>query len=809
MRFRILGLMAAGLLAACSSGTQSDVAQMDGASSDRARSGATTQPVLAASAAAVRTALGRTADAGFAPLPDRGDLVAYDSARKVRKTGAYTWHPVALSEAHAMNAVGPGRELVLTAPNGQPIRLAYERHVEHKDGNWTWVGREKGAQAGTEAIITFGEKAAFGSIPYGDQAPLRLNIVAGQAWLVETDNKLIAASNSVGAKPRASDTVLLRTGEKITLGPNAAASAPASLGTAEAAAATPTVDVLIGYTNGFAARLGGQSQAMTRLNFLVDVTNQAYANAQIPGRVRLVHAMQVTYADATSNEDALYALTGFTCDDSGCDPTPIPAALQPLHTARNTYGADLVSLVRVFNDPENDSCGIAWLNGGGRVAITSDDEIAGMSVVSDSSGNLFPDDGYYCRDETFAHEVGHNMGSAHDIDTSDGDNNILEDDEYGAYTYSFGQKTDVGNGNFYTVMAYGDSGQTKYRLFSNPRINSCGGFACGVTNLVDNARSLTNTMPIAATFRATAVVDYSFAARNDFNGDGRSDLMWRYTGATTPNVRWSFMNGITRSSSYYQTLNTAYRVVATGDFNGDGKVDLVWRSGSASQLLFWMSNNGTSFTAAWLTGLGAGWNVVGAGDINADGKSDLLWHYGTYQAGNFQYWLLNGPIATSKVSLTMGSGYRVVAAGDFNGDHKLDILWQSGTTNSYRMWVRGTSGFTGTSFAGPGTGWTVAGAGDVNNDDKADIVWYLKQNVASNFRYWVMNGATKVSQKSYSQNAGYSVAALGDYDGNGQLDVVWRASQSTNLRMWRNFGGTIVGGDVVGYGTSWSVIPGN
>jgi len=805
MRFRILGLMAAGLLAACSSGTHTNQAQSAAADAQSAAGNApVAQAGASTTAAAVRVALGRNVEAGFAALPDRGDLVAADHTRKVRKAGAYTFHPVSLSESHALNAIGPGRELVITGPDGQPIRLAYERHVEHEDGNWTWIGR---ARDGRDAVVTFGEKAVFGSIPNGDGAPLRLNIAAGKAWMIETDNKMIAASASVGAKPREPDALLLRlpSGEPLALGRNAAASAPAAL-TAEA---SPVVDVLVGYTSGFASRLGGASQAMTRVNFLVDITNQAYSTSQVPGRIRLVHAMQVAYPDATANDTALYELTGFSCDTTPCGEIPIPAALQVLHTARNTYGADLVSLVRVFSDPENDSCGVAWLNGGNRQVITSGDELGGMSVVSDSSGTVYPDNGYFCREETFAHELGHNMGSAHDRDTSDGDDNILQDDEYGRYDYSFGYKTDATQGNFYTIMAYGDSGQNSYRVFSNPRITFCGGRACGVTGAADNAQSLTNTMPIIATFRATVVSGYTYAVRNDFNGDGKSDLMWRNGTAISPNLAWSWMNGTTRSANMNTTLNAAYRVVATGDFNGDGKVDLVWRSGSASQLLFWMSNGGTSFTGAWLTGLGTGWNVTGAGDVNGDGKTDLLWSYDTYQAGNFQYWLMDGPMFTSKVSLTMGSGYRLVTAGDFNGDHKLDILWQSGTTNNYRMWVRSGSGFTGTSFAGPGTGWAVVGAGDVNNDKKADLVWYLQQNVASNFRYWVMNGATKVSQKSYTQNAGYSAVALGDYDGNGQLDIVWRAGQSTTLRMWRNFGGTNLAGDVTGYGTGWTVVPGN
>jgi hypothetical protein len=46
-----------------------------------------------------------------------------------------------------------------------------------------------------------------------------------------------------------------------------------------------------------------------------------------------------------------------------------------------------------------------------------------------------------------------------------------------------------------------------HRIFSNPRSDFCGGAPCGVDNVADNARSLAQTMPIVAAFRATVVPD--------------------------------------------------------------------------------------------------------------------------------------------------------------------------------------------------------------------------------------------------------------------------------------------------------------
>src|SRR5690606_19045743 len=253
------------------------------------------------------------------------------------------------------------------------------------------------------------------------------------------------------------------------------------------------------------------------------------------------HSMQVNYADTGSNENALFQVTG----SNGSSPVTVPASLQPLRAARETYGADLVVLVRRFRDPDHEGCGIAWLLGADQQPIGEGHKPFGYSAISDSNGMGAPDNGHFCLDETLIHEVGHNMGSQHDdANARDGQGNL----QYGRYPYSFGYKTGAGNGNFYTVMAYGDAGQTGYRIFSNPQSTFCGGRACGVA------------------------------------GEGRSDLAWR-RGGTGANAGW--LGGSSANQLVIASANLAWKRVAVDDFTADGRADFVWRNEATGQNLLW------------------------------------------------------------------------------------------------------------------------------------------------------------------------------------------------------------------------------
>lgn len=94
-------------------------------------------------------------------------------------------------------------------------------------------------------------------------------------------------------------------------------------------------------------------------------------------------------------------------------------------------------------------------------------------------------------------------------------------------------------------------------------------------------------VPVSATLFHTATTSWKIVAVGDFNGDGKSDILWRdeSTGNETSGRFWMmFMDGTTKiNEGFMYDLNGAYletdlawQIISTGDYSGDGKADLAW-----------------------------------------------------------------------------------------------------------------------------------------------------------------------------------------------------------------------------------------
>lgn len=717
--------------------------------------------------------------------PGAGErLFAYDRSTPAVRRGAAVWHPIHLNETRALAAIGKGA-MEIPAPDGQRIQLKFQRHVEHPSGNWTWVGRDEGS--GRQAVLTFGEKAVFGSITGENGEALQVTTSQGRTWLVEADGRLLRE------ELREADFLL---GPQTSRRGSAPLVTSASARTAKAGAsakAGTTVDIVLGYTTGFAARLGGQSQARTRLDYLVALTNQAYADSGVDGEVRVVQTVQVDYPDASSNTATLFELTGVSCvannngsvrlPDLGqnCTPATRPASLQPLVDAREQFGADLVSLVRVFT-AETGSCGVGWLLGAGQTPIDAEDADFAFSVVGDTNGNANPVNGTACREEYLAHEMGHNMGLQHDrqsaqaSDDTNDDGNLLDPEEFGALPYTFGHSTGTDAGNFYTVMSIRRPGQTGFKVFSNPRITLCANQPCGVADMADNARGLGVTMPLVASFR-TGTVPLG-PADSDFNGDGVSDVLWRNTNDGR-NVVWRSASSATPQAVTAVTAQ-AWKVAGVGDFNGDGVSDVLWRNGSDGKNAIWRSANSATPQAV-ATVASQAWKIAGVGDFNGDGQSDILWRNTT--DGKNAIWRSGNSATPQAVSTVPLQSWQVAGVGDFNGDGLADILWRNNADGKNVIWRSGGSA-TAQAVATVPVSWQVAGVGDFNGDGVSDILW--RNTVDGKNVVWRSGSSTAPQAVSQVPSQAWKVAKVGDFDGDGVSDILWRLSTDGRNVIWRS-----------------------
>lgn len=247
-----------------------------------------------------------------------------------------------------------------------------------------------------------------------------------------------------------------------------------------------TIDLMVLHSPGLAARYQGDAQ--TRIQHMINVTNQIYAASGLDLTVRAVHSQQVNYPDSGTDGQALRDVTK----------QRVPA-FKDVPALRTRYGADMVVLMRP-NTGDHGSCGLAWLGGSatyadGRKAYADGD----VSKEADSMFSHITATG--CGDVVLAHELGHNMGLNH---------SRLQDGAGGTYHYALGHGV---LGSFATVMAYPSSfGVYSHEYkFSSPDL-VCKGQPCGVdhqdqANGADAVRALRVTTPQIANFYPTMVTE--------------------------------------------------------------------------------------------------------------------------------------------------------------------------------------------------------------------------------------------------------------------------------------------------------------
>jgi hypothetical protein len=175
------------------------------------------------------------------------------------------------------------------------------------------------------------------------------------------------------------------------------------------------------------------------------------------------------------------------------------------------------------------------------------------------------------------------------------------------------------------------------------------------------------------------------------------------------------------------------------DFNGDDKSDILWRNDSGA-IATWDMNDTHLLSATVIGQAASDWKNAGIGDFNGDNKSDILWRN---DSGAIATWDMNDTQLLSATVIGQAtSDWKIAGTGDFNGDHKSDILWRN-DNGSVATWNMNDTQLLSANVVGQATSdWKIAGTGDFNGDGKSDILW---RNDSGAIATWDMNDTQLLS----------------------------------------------------------------
>lgn len=206
------------------------------------------------------------------------------------------------------------------------------------------------------------------------------------------------------------------------------------------------------------------------LDYVVEFGNYALELVDVNTEVRVVATASVSIPVDRTNDDILNFL----------------ASDRDIAADRATFSADLVHAIRATtpNTVNSGNCGVAFYTVEDGLGQRGEADAVAVTQWSER----------YCFPETFIHEIGHNLGSAHNREQCTG----LFGCNTPAYSYSYGK---LQPGVFGTIMAYRDFDEEDLASFSAPDYN-CGGYPCGEptssNKAADNRRSILNTRFLVA-----------------------------------------------------------------------------------------------------------------------------------------------------------------------------------------------------------------------------------------------------------------------------------------------------------------------
>jgi hypothetical protein len=206
-----------------------------------------------------------------------------------------------------------------------------------------------------------------------------------------------------------------------------------------------------------------------------------------------------------------------------------------------------------------------------------------------------------------------------------------------------------------------------------------------------------------------APAGWTFQGLGDFDGDRQSDVLWR-DGAGQLAIWFKGDPADPISPAAYPgyenvpaPVDPSWQVKGIGDFDGDGRSDILWRQ-TSGQVAIWHMTGALRTGEAYPGGEDPKlvWTVQGLGDFDADGRSDILWRDAS---GSLAIWFGGDATRTAFPSYQNAGrplplSAQVQGITDANSDGYADILWRNGD-GQVAVWLLEAGRFVSAAYPRP------------------------------------------------------------------------------------------------------------